>query len=207
MSDRHGGPYQTPDTDRYHDVVPAAAPPRDRILAAARALFYAGGIEPTGVDAIAGAAGVSKRTLYREFGSKDALVAEYVRRFSDPGALPAEDVLADAERPGRERILGAFAALAVGVEQAGWRGCPATAAAVELAEATHPARTAGAEHKRRFRARAEAAARDAGAADPAAIAGQIAILWDGALVHAVVERSAAPVHAARALAARLLDAA
>src|ERR1700688_802115 len=50
-------------------------PPRERILAAARELFYRRGIHAVGVDAIAEAAGTNKMTLYRHFASKDALVA------------------------------------------------------------------------------------------------------------------------------------
>src|ERR1700694_3874708 len=55
-------------------------PPRDRILAAARELFYRHGIRAVGVDAIAEAAGTNKMTLYRHFGSKDDLVAAYLRQ-------------------------------------------------------------------------------------------------------------------------------
>ena len=54
-------------------------PPRDRIIAAARDLFYRHGIRAVGVDAIAEAAGTNKMTLYRHFDSKDVLVAEYLR--------------------------------------------------------------------------------------------------------------------------------
>src|ERR1700726_2470510 len=50
-------------------------PPRERILAAARELFYRRGIHAVGVDAIAEAAGTNKMTLYRHFTSKDVLVA------------------------------------------------------------------------------------------------------------------------------------
>src|SRR3984957_21205804 len=51
-------------------------PPRERILATARDLFYRQGIHAVGVDAIAEAAGTNKMTLYRHFGSKDVLIAE-----------------------------------------------------------------------------------------------------------------------------------
>ena len=50
-------------------------PPRERILAAARELFYRRGIHAVGVDAIAEAAGTNKMTLYRHFTSKDVLIA------------------------------------------------------------------------------------------------------------------------------------
>src|ERR1700750_2709194 len=55
-------------------------PPRARILAVARELFYRQGIRAVGVDAIAEAAGTNKMTLYRHFASKDELVAECLRQ-------------------------------------------------------------------------------------------------------------------------------
>jgi AcrR family transcriptional regulator len=42
-------------------------PPRERIIAAARDLFYRQGIRAVGVDAIAEAAGTNNMTLYRHF--------------------------------------------------------------------------------------------------------------------------------------------
>ncbi len=53
-------------------------PTRDRLVAAASTLFYQQGIRAVGVDAIAAKAGVTKRTLYYHFASKDELVAAYL---------------------------------------------------------------------------------------------------------------------------------
>ena len=44
-------------------------PPRERILQAARELFYRNGINAVSVDAIAAAADTNKMTLYRHFAS------------------------------------------------------------------------------------------------------------------------------------------
>src|SRR5271166_573432 len=60
----------------------AVEPPRERVLAAARDLFYRHGIHAVGVDAIAEAAATNKMTLYRHFASKDLLIAECLRRFA-----------------------------------------------------------------------------------------------------------------------------
>src|SRR5258708_39758198 len=57
----------------------AADPPRERVPAAARDLFYRHGIHAVGVDAIAEAAATNKMTLYRHFASKDLLIAERLR--------------------------------------------------------------------------------------------------------------------------------
>src|SRR5262249_17945686 len=59
-----------------------AGPPRERIVAAARDLFYRHGIRAVGVDAIAEAASTNKMTLYRHFASKDLLIAECLRRWA-----------------------------------------------------------------------------------------------------------------------------
>jgi AcrR family transcriptional regulator len=53
----------------------SAAKTRRRIIDAAYALFYRQGFARVSVDAIAAQAGVTKRTLYAHFGSKDALLA------------------------------------------------------------------------------------------------------------------------------------
>src|ERR671931_137360 len=63
----------------------AQSPPRERILQAARELFYRDGINAVSVDAIAAAAGTNKMTLYRHFSSKDELVAAYLSQLAEEG--------------------------------------------------------------------------------------------------------------------------
>lgn len=53
---------------------------RSRIIGAAEGLFYEHGLRSVSVDAIAARAGVTKRTLYYHFESKDALIAACGRR-------------------------------------------------------------------------------------------------------------------------------
>ena len=52
---------------------------RDRIMSAATELFYRRGIRAVGVDTITSEAGTNKMSFYRNFSSKDELVAEYHR--------------------------------------------------------------------------------------------------------------------------------
>jgi AcrR family transcriptional regulator len=76
------------------------AAPAARVLAAADKLFYTQGIRAIGVDTIAAEAGVSKRTLYNHYPSKDALIAAYLTaRFKH---------ISPSDAPAREQILGAF---------------------------------------------------------------------------------------------------
>ena len=76
-----------------HTGVKADIPPRERILDAARDLFYSRGIRCVSVDEIAAAAQTNKMTLYRHFESKDLLVAEYLRTLHAYAIARDEEVM------------------------------------------------------------------------------------------------------------------
>src|SRR5678816_3428725 len=59
-------------------------PTRARIVQAASALFYNEGIRRVSVDEVAAKAGLTKRTLYYHFKSKDDLVAAYLAARDQP---------------------------------------------------------------------------------------------------------------------------
>src|SRR3978361_1882933 len=86
----------------------------ERILETADRLFYQRGIRAVGVDTIAAEIGISQRTLYNHFASKDLLIAAYLeRRFTK---APASD------KPPVEQILGTFDRLERGFASKGVRG-------------------------------------------------------------------------------------
>src|ERR1700751_1141639 len=124
-------------------------PPRARILAAAADLFYRHGIRAVGVEAIAGAAGTNKMTLYRHFDSKDELVAEYLRQAAAKGE--ASWAALEAQHPGDPlaQIRAWLAEMAAHVVDCNARGCALANAAVELPDKDHPARAVIEEGKRR----------------------------------------------------------
>ena len=99
---------------------------RDRILDAADRLFYAHGIQSIGVDAVVLEAGISKRTLYKHFGSREQLVAAYLER---RGARQPE-----MPKPGDElhEILGVFKRFERWFASDEFRGCPFSNAIAEL---------------------------------------------------------------------------
>ena len=97
---------------------------KERILETADRLFYLQGIRAVGVDTIAAEIGISKRTLYNHFPSKDELIAAYLeRRFTK---APASD------KPPVEQILGTFDRIERGFAAKGFRGCPFVNAVAEL---------------------------------------------------------------------------
>ena len=124
--------------------LPAMTGAGTRLLEAAGSLFYERGIRAVGVDLIAETAGTTKKTLYDRFGSKDALVALYLRQRAARwrehllAVLPAElDAPAtDAER--EVRVLLVLDALTtwMGGQR---RGCGFVNAYAELGDTDHPA--------------------------------------------------------------------
>jgi AcrR family transcriptional regulator len=188
------------------------APPvrsaRERIVRAARRMFYERGIRAVGVEAIVAEAGVTKMSLYRHFVSKDALVAaclaERVAGFWAwwDAALARAGPEADA----RAQILAVFEALGARATTPGFRGCPMTNAAIEFPGADHPGRRLSAAHKRELRERLEALGRDAGARDPVALADGLVLLFEGSYASSQTFGPDGPARSVTAAAEALLAA-
>jgi AcrR family transcriptional regulator len=149
---------------------------RERILGAAQQLFREQGINNTGMDQLCATAQVSKRTAYQHFGSKDELIAEYLRRH-DPDTMP--EVFERADLTPRDRLLAAFENPLVSTHEAPPL-CPFIGAAVEISDPEHPARVRAREYKQSVADRLTEAAREAGAADAELLGEQLALLLDGA---------------------------
>jgi AcrR family transcriptional regulator len=176
--------------------------PERRLLAAARRLFYRHGIGVTGVAELCAAAGVSKRTLYELYGSKDGLVAAYLAELAER-PTPLEEPLDRDDLTPRQRLLALFDR----PTRPGLRGCPFHNAGVELPAADHPARATIRAHKEAFRADLARTARAAGAADPDGLAGQLLVLFEGANALLATLGAAAAFDPAHAAADVLLAAA
>jgi AcrR family transcriptional regulator len=168
-------------------VSPASAeaprlPPRERILAAARDLFYRHGIRAVGVDAIAEAAGTNKMTLYRHFVSKDVLVAEYLRRLAKEGEARWDEIAKACAGDPDGQLEAWLRHVEELVTDCGDRGCAVANAAIELADKNHPARRVIEEHKTRQRERLVALCREAGFSEPERLADEVFLLLEGARV-------------------------
>jgi AcrR family transcriptional regulator len=187
---------------------------RAAILSAARELFYNEGIRAASMDAIAERAGVTKKTVYHHFRSKDDLVAAWLTALDAEVRLRYAISLGPIGRPFEERIHGLFARLAGLASDPRWKGCAFARAANELAGLPgHPGVAAAKAHRRRFEAWFEAELRVDGLADPARLARRLIILFDGAVTQSLLhhdpdyaveagEAAAAMVAAAREEALR-----
>ena len=182
-----------------------ARPARDRLLDAASELFYEHGVHTVGIDTIIERAGVAKASLYSAFGSKEELVRAYLeaRHASRRATVLAEMELHDDPR---SKLLALFDVLVTTVKRPEFRGC-----AFANASAESGPDSAAAEVTRKARAwllgvMAEQATA-LGAAEPAGLARQLTLLYDGALVQSRLDRGPAAATAAKAAAQVLIDAA
>jgi AcrR family transcriptional regulator len=114
-------------------------PARDRIFETARELFYQHGIRAVGVETIASEADATKMTLYRNFPSKDELVAEVLREQERDYWAWWESVTACCCTDPRKQLEAIFDAFETKACNADVHGCPLSNAAIELHEENHPA--------------------------------------------------------------------
>src|SRR3989454_2102306 len=134
----------------------------ERILAAADKLFYTQGIRAVGVDTVAAEAGVSKRTLYNHYPSKDALIGAYLTaRFRH---------IAPSDAPAREQILGNFDRLERMFADGSFRGCPYVNAVTEIGDPKHPAAGIAVQFKEQRRLWVRALLQRLGVKDPDGLA-------------------------------------
>jgi AcrR family transcriptional regulator len=170
-------------TDAEDQRAAIRASQRERLLNAAIDLFYREGVG-VGANALCQRAGISKKSMYELFDSKDALLAAALER----------RVLADAAfllpPPGfstspRARLLHVFRQLENFAATPDYRGCAYLATQVELKDPAHPASVVAARVKAQhlegfFRAEAERG----NATDPEFLTRQLAVLYDGASTRA-----------------------
>jgi AcrR family transcriptional regulator len=178
-----------------------------RIAALAAEQFHEHGITATGVDALSRTAGISKRTLYQRFGSKDGLiVAAYAALDVPVFQMFTSSVEAGTDDP-QAQLEGFFAQLEPLVRSPQFRGCPFTNAASELADPLHPAHKVVRRHKDRIRRWILSRARAAGATDPEQLSRRLMLVFAGVQSQALLERSGRAARDAHDLARAVIAAA
>ena len=152
---------------------------RDRILKVAARLFQEHGVRAVGLQQVIDQTGLGKNLLYREFPSKDDLVAAWLREgraawWSSMRAVtapfdgdPARQLLAIVE-------MGSEAAIAPD-----FRGCIFHNTSTEFREAAHPANREAVDQLRQLHAYLEQLAVEAGASEPASLADSLMVVMDG----------------------------
>jgi AcrR family transcriptional regulator len=182
---------------------------RERIIQTACALFYRYGIHAVGVESIASEAGTNKMSFYRNFASKDELIAAYLLA-EERECLDwwDETVAAHTGNP-RLQVVSLFDVLVKNSCEKDSRGCALANAAVEITEPDHPARRVIEKYQADLCRRFRRLAREMRAREPNELGDSLMLLWDGAYLARVTMGQNGPVQgaakAARALIAAYAD--
>ena len=184
----------------------AALPTRDRIIHSAGKLFHDEGIRAVSMDAVAERTGVTKRTLYYHFRSKDDLIAAYLEARDQPNFALFQQWFHDTSGDTADRIKGIFMKLAQSARHPKWKGCGFLRTSVELINLPgHPAIVAGRLHKKRVEdwlCSILDSPQDPELARP--IARQLILLLDGAFSVVLLHRDASYMESAGDAAAVLV---
>ena len=114
-------------------------PAARRVLEAAARLFYERGIHAVGVDLIAAEAGVTKKTLYDRFGSKEQIVVEYLADRDERWRAFLAQCLDAAQPVAAARVLAVFDASRAWSVKNSSKGCSMVNAHAEISDPSHPA--------------------------------------------------------------------
>ncbi|MFV9429992.1 TetR/AcrR family transcriptional regulator [Rhodococcus pyridinivorans] len=177
---------------------------RTRIVETADALFYSRGFGQVGMDAVRDAAGVSLRALYKEFPSKDELIAAVLagrHEMWTKGVEAKVDAIADPAA----RLLAVYDFLSDWFADPHFRGCGFINAFGELGSANPRVAEIVREHKADFQRYVARLVAEAGAPD--SLAPQLAILAEGAQTTAAIAGTTDAAAQARAAAEILINSA
>ncbi len=152
------------------------------VLNAAAELFYDRGIHAVGVDTVAERAGVTKKTLYDRFGSKDRLIVAYLAERDRSWRAFLNETLAQPDPSPVLQLRAVFNAAAVWSRNSGPKGCAMVNGHAEISDPAHPAYRGIVGQKHWMRSMFIDLASAAGAPDPRSLGEQIMLLHEGAVV-------------------------
>ncbi|WP_420549021.1 TetR/AcrR family transcriptional regulator [Curvivirga sp.] len=180
---------------------------RQHIIESALPLFNEYGFHNTGVNLIMEKAGISKKTLYAHFRTKDDLIAA-VLQYGD--AVSRNNFMRIVDRSSedpKEKLLAAFDATKDWFNQKDFFGCTFVNVIAEYSEDTSQIRNICQQSKKLKRDYLYEICLEANLKTPEALADKLVLLIEGATVTAQVSKSDDAANTAKMIAAQLIEAA
>ncbi|MDD1012300.1 TetR/AcrR family transcriptional regulator [Pseudomonas rubra] len=172
----------------------------EKIAESALQLFYRQGYHGTGVEQLSQEAGVTKKTLYRHFPSKELLIEAALQRRDVDFMTRLQSALAAA--PAKARPLAYIDFIEAWARSEGFHGCAFINASAEYAGPGEPPHELAKQHKHKVMVALEQACIDAGCKPQAAQ--QLFLLGEGLIVASQVSGPQAPLfEAARSMVVAL----
>ena len=178
---------------------------RDQLIQTALELFAKNGIHATGVDSIVEQSGVTKKTLYAHFRSKEELVLAVLRQYDE---LARNDFMRRVESGGktpRARLLAVFDFAERWFQQSNFYGCLFINTIGEYSDKGTPIRQICKEYKKLVKGYIRELCEQAGASDPQGLAEELAMLLEGSSFTAQVSQNPKTAKIAKRAAKVLID--
>ena len=178
---------------------------RDQLIQTALELFAKNGIHATGVDSIVEQSGVTKKTLYAHFRSKEELVLAVLRQYDE---LARNDFMRRVESGGktpRARLLAVFDFAERWFQQNNFYGCLFINTIGEYSDKGTPIRQICKEYKKLVKGYIHSLCEQAGAKNPQELAEELALLLESATVTAQVLQNPNTAKIAKRAAKALID--
>ena len=175
-----------------------------RILSAAYELFYKEGFARVSMDAIAEASGLTKRTLYYHFDSKDALAAAVLDHQHLHALTRIQRWGKSSAKTPEEYLTTIFEELGIWASKPRWHGSGFTRLTMELADLPgHPVRHAAHQHKAAVELWLATELERLGERHPEHLARQVVLLIEGCLSLILIHGDTTYVSAAAQAAKKL----
>ena len=184
---------------------PGVPSKREQLIQTAVELFAKNGYHATGIDTIVAQSGVTKKTLYAHFRSKDELVLAALRHFDGLSRNEFMRRVETAADTPKSRLLALFDVAEDWFGQNNFYGCMFINAIGEYSETETPIRQVCKEYKRLIKGYIRDLCEQAGAPHAKKLAEEIALLLEGAIVTAQVSKKSKAAKIAKRAAGVLLD--
>ncbi|WP_442602474.1 TetR/AcrR family transcriptional regulator [Paenibacillus sp. KN14-4R] len=162
---------------------------KNRILQVASDLFYREGIRAVGIDRIILESGVVKSSFYRNFASKDDLVAAYLEYHEDLNAKDLEEVQLQHPNSSAMQLHALIERFVEKMKTPGYRGCPFVNTTVEFPDSSHQNHIRAVKGTEENWNRIARLAEEAGAARPFEMAELLRMLCNGAIMLSYMKKS------------------
>lgn len=164
-------------------------------------LFCAHGYHATGVDMIMQASGVSKKTMYTYFRTKEELVLAALMAYDSVFRNQFMRAVEAATTTPQDKLLAVFDVAHDWFGQNNFYGCPFINAVGEYADTDNPVRQISKLFKQQMHDYVRSLCVAAGAGNPDGLADELALLLEGAIVTAQVSGRPGAAETAKRIAA------
>lgn len=178
---------------------------RELLVETAIELFCTHGFHATGIDRIIERSGVSKKTMYSYFRTKDELIMAALKQYDSQFR---NFFMREVEKQGstaQQRIMGVFDVAYAWFSQNNFFGCLFINAVGEYSDKNSPIRSISKEFKKMMFSYVEKLCHDAGYENPTLLAKELCLLLEGAIVTAQVSRDPEAAVVAKKIAVTLLE--